>query len=120
MNNDLKDLKQKWLNALRSGEYLQGRGSLSSDNRHCCLGVLCDIIDPSGWSEPRIDSSKHLHFSYKGEFDRYSLPPALSYDLGLADIEDSLAKLNDEGYSFQEIADHIEKNVELRQEKDEE
>lgn len=34
---------RKWLDALRSGEYKQGRGTLRSDNNFCCLGVACDI-----------------------------------------------------------------------------
>ena len=36
-------IKQKWLDALRSGEYSQGTGHLYSGRGFCCLGVLCDI-----------------------------------------------------------------------------
>ena len=36
-------IKEKWLKALRSGEYKQGRESLRKDDKYCCLGVLCDI-----------------------------------------------------------------------------
>lgn len=37
-----KDLKDKWVKALRSGEYKQGRGTLytPSTKSFCCLGVL--------------------------------------------------------------------------------
>lgn len=38
-----QDVKEKWLKVLRSGEYEQGRGQLRSDNKFCCLGVLCEI-----------------------------------------------------------------------------
>jgi len=43
-----EEIKAQWLTALRSGEYRQGTGSLSSrdeDGRplFCCLGVLCDL-----------------------------------------------------------------------------
>ena len=39
-----KEIKTKWLKALRSGDYEQGRYRLKSkDNKFCCLGVLCDI-----------------------------------------------------------------------------
>lgn len=38
------DIKARWVAALRSGEYKQGRGRLrSSANEFCCLGVLCNL-----------------------------------------------------------------------------
>lgn len=42
-------IKYEWIEALRSGEYKQGRGTLRSyDNQYCCLGVLCDIAVKHG------------------------------------------------------------------------
>jgi len=39
-----KDVKEKWLKALRSGNYKQGEINLNNNNNtFCCLGVLCDI-----------------------------------------------------------------------------
>jgi len=39
-----KELIKRWIEALRSGEYQQGRLSLRNiSNQFCCLGVLCDI-----------------------------------------------------------------------------
>ena len=39
-----KEIRRKWVAALRSGEYEQGRFSLrTSDNKYCCLGVLCEV-----------------------------------------------------------------------------
>lgn len=42
-----KDIAMKWVNALRSGKYKQGAGQLfnSKNKTHCCLGVLCDILN---------------------------------------------------------------------------
>tara|TARA_R100001244_G_scaffold121497_1_gene91124 strand:- start:646 stop:1044 length:399 start_codon:yes stop_codon:yes gene_type:complete len=43
------DIKQKWLEALRSGKYRKGTGQLREQGskttkpRYCCLGVLCDL-----------------------------------------------------------------------------
>ncbi len=37
---------QKWVKALRSGKYKQGRGALQSKKGYCCLGVLCKITIP--------------------------------------------------------------------------
>jgi len=38
-----KEIADKWVRALRSGEYKQGNGSLLRDGNYCCLGVLCDL-----------------------------------------------------------------------------
>lgn len=51
-----KDVADRWVAALRSGNYQQGRGALASRERdtskgelefgpdkYCCLGVLCEI-----------------------------------------------------------------------------
>ncbi len=43
------DIKARWLTALRSGEYKQGKNRLrntQSDGKfvYCCLGVLCDVL----------------------------------------------------------------------------
>lgn len=40
---DLRSLKKKWVEALRSGEYQQGEGHLFDGNTYCCLGVLCRV-----------------------------------------------------------------------------
>jgi hypothetical protein len=45
------DLRQLWLDALRRGEYKQGKHRLRSRwDEFCCLGVLCDIHDSSRWT----------------------------------------------------------------------
>jgi hypothetical protein len=47
------EIKEKWLAALRSGEYEQVKGYLAvevGDNKKnfCCLGVLCDLAIKDG------------------------------------------------------------------------
>ena len=38
---------KKWIEALRSGKYKQGRDRLQSDvNSYCCLGVACIVLIP--------------------------------------------------------------------------
>lgn len=34
---------ERWIAALRSGKYKQGKGQLQSDTGFCCLGVACKI-----------------------------------------------------------------------------
>jgi hypothetical protein len=42
-----QEVAQKWIKALRSGKYKQGRKALKYRDkgvtRHCCLGVLCEL-----------------------------------------------------------------------------
>lgn len=38
-----KEVKEKWLAALRSGEYQQGTCRLRTGDKFCCLGVITDL-----------------------------------------------------------------------------
>lgn len=52
------DVKQKWLTALRSGDYEQGRAHLAlitpEGAEYCCLGVLCDLAERAGLIETQV------------------------------------------------------------------
>jgi len=37
------EVKEKWVAALRSGEYKKGRKYMRKGGRYCCLGVLTDL-----------------------------------------------------------------------------
>ena len=41
-------VKAQWVEALRSGEYQQGRNQLRKGDEFCCLGVLCDLAVKAG------------------------------------------------------------------------
>jgi len=62
-----EEVKKKWLEALRGGEYVQGTSCLvDSKNRFCCLGVLCDLYlleVGDGWEHKPVDNS---YFCYEG------------------------------------------------------
>lgn len=45
-----RDNIQKWVDALRSGEYKQCYGVLSDGEGYCCLGVACKISGKR-WNE---------------------------------------------------------------------
>lgn len=36
-------VKARWVEALRSGNFKKGKGSLKENDRYCCLGVLTEI-----------------------------------------------------------------------------
>jgi len=60
LRGDLKKRARvrKWIKALRSGDYKQGRRTLKkvrkSTERWCCLGVALDLLDPQGWLGPAL------------------------------------------------------------------
>lgn len=101
----IPELKKKWIEALRSGKYIQGREFLYRHNTYCCLGVLCSIM--------MIDRDDNLYFvDDKGTHFNDRLLDEIREFIGLNPYqEDKLIKMNDSCYSFSEIADWIERNV---------
>jgi hypothetical protein len=107
------DLFERWIAALRSGKYKQGRFNLrSTDDDYCCLGVLCDIVNPGGWG-PSVAKDRYRF----GGVDN-TLPDHVANGLGMGwggelptpvDGTRRLATLNDTRvYTFDQIADVIE------------
>ena len=101
-----KEYAKKWVKALRSGEYKQGEKLLHNedDNTFCCLGVLNDLfpeMDLAGGNDRALDNFYKIGLSSKLGM----LPLDTNYNV----ISDSLAGLNDYGWSFEKIADVIEK-----------
>jgi hypothetical protein len=98
------DVKKKWVAALRSGDYTQGHGCLRRDYKYCCLGVLCDVIDPGRWYG---DS-----YMYGVERASAYLPNKLRENVSLSiSHERILSQRNDLAQTFDEIAEYIEKNL---------
>ena len=111
---------QKWVDALRSGNYKQAKNFLRSGDRFCCLGVLCEVAKDNG-----LPVLQHEN-TYDGE--QACLPETVRRWAGMRDnygfldgveredpddvIKESLAVANDDGYSFEQIADLIEKYAE--------
>jgi hypothetical protein len=98
----MSDLREKWIEALRGGQYNQGKEALRNGDRFCCLGVLCDIKNTEMWVEYDNDDYNWKVFE--------DFPPKWLLDeVGLSkDDAVFLATLNDRGSSFSEIADLIE------------
>jgi len=115
-------IKQRWLDALRSGEYKQTTGNLRDINGFCCLGVLCDLQ-----AQERSTNWVKRNNSYGLYGEAQTLPlsvqewAGLDNDIGgLVDFEyekdgvmyvksESLPEINDTwNKNFNEIADLIE------------
>ena len=45
-------VKTKWIEALLSEEYLQGKGCLKRGEEYCCLGVLTELYIQEHGGEP--------------------------------------------------------------------
>lgn len=61
-----KDVMIKWVAALRSGKYIQGRKRLKqvSDTsviEHCCLGVLCEVLGMKSRPNLGREYTTHTH-----------------------------------------------------------
>jgi hypothetical protein len=107
------DVKKLWINALRSGEYKQGKHYLREEDRFCCLGVLCDIAIKMG-----IPLEANMEFSGRFVYgkDTQYLPQVVQKWAGLYDknpivshLSNSLAQLNDHNdMTFEDIANAIE------------
>lgn len=114
MNNQLtKKDAQKWVNALRSGNYKQTIGKLQHEEGFCCLGVACAIFIPKDKLETEKLSEESIPNLIGGlPEDQEHAPEWLkNIDTDLYERLDgvSFTDLNDiENLSFDEIADVIE------------
>lgn len=109
-NRTNHDVIADWVQRLRSGDYLQGKNNLRTDDDcYCCLGVLADIVAPKGWLEDTTEETYLLNVISDGNgiFLLQDIIDALGIDDWTQRI---LAGLNDISVSFDEIADCIEAN----------
>jgi hypothetical protein len=104
------EVKKLWLEALRSGNYEQTRFFLRDKRGYCCLGVLCDLHPDVDWS--RSTPGVAFYPFDEDEMDLGILPDKASSWSGLTDEQRNiLMNMNDDGKSFEEIADYIENNI---------
>lgn len=128
------EVKQKWIDALRSGKYEQGSEKLRSVSGYCCLGVLCDLYAQEhnvewefrGRGGTNLQPQDYWYFDDQSEF----LPKIVMNWAGLkthnpsvrVDIEDNfdddnsfytdeIANVNDSGYTFMDLSKIIEQQL---------
>jgi hypothetical protein len=103
-----KDLKDRWIAALRGGEFKQVRGTLFStaNGKYCCLGVLGCVYNGT---EGLLGAFGNMEDGIGG----YEIAER---EIGVEGTE-LLQKMNDgdsnnnfKQHSFDEIADYIETN----------
>lgn len=109
-------VKQLWLEALRSGEFRQGKELLHpTSETYCCLGVLCEIYQQETGNGSWVDQRfKVAAF----DVEIVELPSAVAQWAGLNSSDPVLGNrsnsvtasvLNDRGKTFEYIANRIEK-----------
>ena len=97
------EAKARWIEALRSGQYKQGtQGLRTTDNRFCCLGVLCDVVKDDVGLKWEVAPHNDRRFQIGG----YTGVVQTDQQGQLVSMNDSLPQK-----SFLEIADWIEANV---------
>ena len=109
-------VKTYWLSALRSGEFIQGRSRLRSEDKkqHCCLGVLTALYlrehpeDTNTADQLNRGSTLSQAVMDWAELFRTN-PPVQS--LVNANYRTNLGSLNDDGADFAEIAQVIEEQL---------
>ena len=119
-----KRMFNKWIKALRSGEYAQGKDYLVTTrtgedyDRFCCLGVLNDVNGRGVWKPKegrRFCGSDYEPFVityYHQGNNPYQLSDKARRELGITLREQSyLMELNDRGATFNDIADVLEEMV---------
>lgn len=133
MNSQVKEM---WVNALRSGDYNQATGKLRTPEGFCCLGVLTDLYAKEKnkeWifkdeSQTTLPSFEYYTFEQSHDF----LPMSVQIWAGLESncplvmiknedfqeeygddeyILQELSELNDDNLPFCKIADLIESQL---------
>jgi hypothetical protein len=103
--------QKRWLAALRSGEYKQGHGRLRIDDLYCCLGVACEVEDPSQWKP----SFKHhgVVYGFYSDVNTGLIPRPVADKLGFSrSFITVLMELNDDlKFTFGMIADYAEAKI---------
>lgn len=117
------EIKQLWIEALKSGRYKQGKGALRSINGYCCLGVLADLYvrdwtnnNKTRWS-PKQPVWTHQHELVDSGGARFSamLPTTEAFKTWSGNLDPEvqhlLAMFNDDDMGFVRIANWIEEHL---------
>jgi hypothetical protein len=125
------DIAMAWAKDLRENPDKQARGALFTGEGYCCLGRLCLVL---GYTFEARDNGGETRYYVPGTTTFAILPTSVADEAGLQgdngplppeayqerkgavrykdDKHESLTSLNDNGFTFAEIADVIEQHWE--------
>ena len=74
----LTDEQERWLTALESGKFRQGKHVMRNGDRYCCFGVAADVLAPGRWVavEGAYDD-EDWRWEHEGETARDVLPESV-------------------------------------------
>lgn len=109
------ETKQKWIDALRSGEYKQGNGVLfdieDGGKQFCCLGILGKVCNIPELSMKDTGMPYYLSERQQKKLPKWARVSNKSEDANDPTFKlfEKLADYNDGGKSFKWIASYIER-----------
>lgn len=111
------DTKQKWLAALRSGNYRRAKGQLKTvSGKYCCLGVLCEVMN---WEYDGEEGEPERHYMLAAGLTESAMSACVRLNDGtLNEASDTARRVGKvknyregKGSSFKTIADFIERKL---------
>lgn len=109
-------IRDRWVAALRSGQYPQAFNNLRTDDGFCCYGVLCELAVQDGVIPPPEREPSTATYAY-GNAASLLPPPVKAWaeiqfkQMGLAKANDGWTSrdgANHPSVGFAQIADFIE------------
>lgn len=107
-----KNLKRRWIKALRSGKYPKGKealhilGATRKEDTFCCLGVLAQLAVKDGIIEPKLDKESKVARYGTTDHDGTFLPAKICKWAGIP--RHSLGKIDDPQYLLADQNDHCD------------
>ncbi len=108
-------VKEKWINALTSGKYKQGKGCLrDNQDSFCCLGVLTDLAAKEGiveWTKnPNVsnglfsvkEAAKNIYGNDVDVYEKDALPEEVMKWAGLDDSNPMIEEIEKDGFDEEE------------------
>jgi hypothetical protein len=126
MRNCNRENMQQLVDALESDEFEQTNSTLRRDDKFCCLGVACQISGVGVWASSQGYSGVYFYVTLSGATGQVLPVDVMNWlGVGTDDAEDNFlasqlildaeaegdtetgSNMNDNGYSFYEIAARI-------------
>ena len=106
----IREIRDYWVEELRSGRWEQGRFGLCTNGKYCCFGVLAEITGYLRDSNDKYPAK--VCVGRTGAIWKELLPSTLLSTFGISTgAQAVLVGKNDCGVPFTEIADYIEQHL---------
>jgi len=107
------EIKGQLLEALESGKYNHGTDRLKKIDeegviRHCCLGVLCEIVNPH-WQQNNMEFCNIDEYGYQKS--TYLLPSVMTMCSLSDDDMRTLALINDASVDYKKQIEYIKEKL---------